>query len=278
MLHFTHRPGEAKGLKGSDVENSPASSLLDLRADDPIPEATARTGPFVIAVTGGGAAGKKEVVQAIMRSLERSSSRSHVALLRLEDFYLPLSAEQLQRDAAGDFNFDHPDAIDFKLLAAVLRDIVDGKPVSLPSYDFHLKKRCRLIQVFVDVDSDVRLARQVVRDTEERYRMPLEQVLQRYVKFVKPCFEEFILPTKKYADVIIPRGESNIVAVELLTNHIIDILRDRDAAASRDATAASTESVQSGAVQDMIRTVAAEVGSAALIDVATPPQFVSIPQ
>ncbi|KAJ3055651.1 Uridine-cytidine kinase 2, partial [Rhizophlyctis rosea] len=92
------------------------------------------------------------------------------------------------------------------------------------------KKRVREalnLKVFVDVDSDVRLSRQVVRDTEIRHRKNLEEVLQYYLKFVKPSFEDFILPTKKFADVIIPRGDSNTVAIDLLTQHVIDVLHER---------------------------------------------------
>nr|KAJ3420314.1 Uridine-cytidine kinase 2 [Polyrhizophydium stewartii] len=219
-----------------------------------------RIGGAAIGVAGGGASGKAQVCQRIMETLAASGAvagdRRRVSYIRLEDFYLPLGDDDVRRADAGEYNFDHPEALDLDLFLACLQSLSDGKPASIPRYDFQKKRRLpesvlidpapdvvvvsgililyereirELIdlKVFVDVDSDVRLARQVIRDTEERYRMSLDQVLQRYVKFVKPSFEEFILPTKKFADVVIPRGETNTVAVELLTEHIVDILRDR---------------------------------------------------
>ena len=83
------------------------------------------------------------------------------------------------------------------------------------------------LKVFVDVDSDERLARQVIRDTTQRYNRKLDLILNGYLKFVKPCFEEFILPCKKYADVVIPRGETNLVAIDLLAQHILDLLHNK---------------------------------------------------
>ncbi|KAL5484616.1 hypothetical protein EMCRGX_G021145 [Ephydatia muelleri] len=79
------------------------------------------------------------------------------------------------------------------------------------------------MKLFVDVDSDTRLARRVVRDSKERGRK-LENILHQYTELVKPAFEEFTLPTKKYADVIIPRGEENDIAINLIVQHIEDIL------------------------------------------------------
>lgn len=80
------------------------------------------------------------------------------------------------------------------------------------------------MKLFVDSDADTRLARRVMRDTRERGRS-LEMVLHQYTNLVKPAFEEFCLPTKKFADVIIPRGAENIVAIDLIVQHIRDILR-----------------------------------------------------
>ncbi|KAF1660490.1 UNVERIFIED_CONTAM: Uridine-cytidine kinase 2-B, partial [Eudyptes robustus] len=80
------------------------------------------------------------------------------------------------------------------------------------------------VKLFVDADPDIRLARRVERDTMERQRN-LNQVIHQYLGLVKPAFEEFCLPTKKYADVIIPRGADNEVAIDLIVKHIEDILR-----------------------------------------------------
>ncbi|KAJ3008265.1 hypothetical protein HKX48_008669 [Thoreauomyces humboldtii] len=226
------------------------TSLLPLNPDE-------RGSPFVIGVAGGGSSGKKTVCQMIMdRLLERDQSIGvKVVLIKMEDFYRELSGADLEAARAGDYNFDHPNAVDFQLLEECLEDILHGRPVKIPQYDFHNSKRlpdpvhidrpdvvifsgifmlykrrvrdALNLRVFVDVDSDVRLARQVVRDTEVRFEKKLEAVLHSYIKFVKPSFEDFILPSKKFADVIIPRGQDNVVAIDLLTQHIVDILDER---------------------------------------------------
>lgn len=160
-----------------------------------------------------------------------------VALIKQDSFYRQLTPEELALAKKGCFNFDHPDAIDEQAMCQALRDILNGVPVKLPIHDyqdnqprsdefyevqsadvvlfegvlifyfpqvrdmFHMK-------LFVDTDSDTRLSRRVVRDVRERGRS-LEIVLNQYDQFVKPAFEEFCLPTKKYADMIIPRGADN---------------------------------------------------------------------
>ncbi|MEE6496176.1 hypothetical protein FKM82_002248 [Ascaphus truei] len=128
---------------------------------------------------------------------------------------------------------------------------MEGKTVQIPVYDFvsHSRKEETLavypadvvlfegilafyvqdirdmfqMKLFVDTDADTRLSRRVLRDINERGR-DLEQILSQYITFVKPAFEEFCLPTKKYADVIIPRGADNLVAINLIVQHIQDIL------------------------------------------------------
>ncbi|KAJ3147794.1 Uridine-cytidine kinase 2 [Geranomyces variabilis] len=233
------------------LETSSSSTSLNEMSLRPADE---RRTPFVIGVAGGASSGKKTVCQMIMdRLLERDSSIGvKVVLIKMEDFYRELEGEEAKAAAAGLYNFDHPNAVDFPLLEQCLEDILHGRPTNIPQYDFHLNRRLATttrivapdvvivsgifmlykrrvrdalkLRVFVDVDSDVRLARQVVRDTEVRYQMQLEAVLTAYLKYVKPSFEDFILPSKKFADVIIPRGQENTVAIDLLTQHIIDIL------------------------------------------------------
>ncbi|NWX49773.1 UCK2 kinase, partial [Steatornis caripensis] len=132
-----------------------------------------------------------------------------------------------------------------------LKEITEGKTVQIPVYDFvsHSRKEETVtvypadvvlfegilafysqevrdlfrMKLFVDTDADTRLSRRVLRDISERGR-DLEQILSQYITFVKPAFEEFCLPTKKYADVIIPRGADNEVAINLIVQHIQDIL------------------------------------------------------
>lgn len=160
-----------------------------------------------------------------------------VALIKQDSFYRELKPEELELARKGCYNFDHPDAIDEQAMEQALQDILDGKPVQLPIHDyfdnkpkpgefyrvesadvvlfegvliFYFPKVRDMfhMKLFVDTDSDTRLSRRVVRDVRERGRL-LEIVLNQYDQFVKPAFEEFCLPTKKYADMIIPRGAEN---------------------------------------------------------------------
>lgn len=160
-----------------------------------------------------------------------------VALIKQDSFYRQLTADELAAAKKGGYNFDHPDAIDDKAMYQALKDILGGVPVKLPVHDYQNNKakvgefneiysadvvlfegvlifyfpKVRDLfhmKLFVDTDSDTRLSRRVVRDVQERGRS-LEVVLNQYDQFVKPAFEEFCLPTKKYADMIIPRGADN---------------------------------------------------------------------
>jgi uridine kinase len=83
------------------------------------------------------------------------------------------------------------------------------------------------LKVFIDVDADTRLSRTVLRDIASRYTKQLDRVLHYYTKFVKPSFDDFVYPTKKYSDITIPRGEDNVVAIELLTEHIAELINKK---------------------------------------------------
>ncbi|XP_072246342.1 uridine-cytidine kinase 2-A isoform X2 [Leuresthes tenuis] len=210
--------------------------------------------PFLIGVAGGTASGKSSVCSKIMELLGQNEIDHHqrqVAILSQDSFYKVLTPEQKTKALKGQFNFDHPDAFDNDLIITTLWDIKEGKTVHVPVYDFvsHSRKEETVtvypadvllfegilmfysqeirdlfqMKLFVDTDADTRLSRRVLRDITERGR-DLESVLAQYITFVKPAFEEFCLPTKKYADVIIPRGVDNIVAINLIVQHIQDIL------------------------------------------------------
>ncbi|XP_066537733.1 uridine-cytidine kinase 2-B [Hoplias malabaricus] len=210
--------------------------------------------PFLIGVAGGTASGKSSVCAKIMELLGQNKIDYHqrqVATLSQDSFYRELTPEQKAKALKGQFNFDHPDAFDNELILETLHDIIQGKTVQIPVYDFvtHSRKdECVTLypadvvlfegilmfysqeirdlfqmKLFVDTDPDTRLSRRVLRDISQRGR-ELEQVLSQYITFVKPAFEEFCLPTKKYADVIIPRGADNLVAINLIVQHIQDIL------------------------------------------------------
>ncbi|XP_045509819.1 uridine-cytidine kinase isoform X1 [Colias croceus] len=210
--------------------------------------------PFLIGVAGGTASGKSTVCQRIMEKLgqqQKEQTERRVVCISQDSFYRSLTPSERLRAERGQFNFDHPDAFDDKKLLTTLREILAGRKVEVPEYDYisnSISERSHTIypadvvliegilvfyfpevrelfhmKLFVDTDSDTRLARRVPRDIMERGR-DLEQVLNQYMNFVKPAFEEFCLPTKKFADVIIPRGADNLVAIDLIVHHIWDIM------------------------------------------------------
>uniref|UniRef100_UPI003AB0F4A8 uridine-cytidine kinase 1 isoform X2 n=1 Tax=Centroberyx gerrardi TaxID=166262 RepID=UPI003AB0F4A8 len=186
--------------------------------------------PFLIGVSGGTASGKSTVCAKIMELLGQNKvdhRQRKVAIISQDSFYRVLTPDQKAKALKGQYNFDHPDAFDNELMYQTLKDIVEGKVVEVPTYDFvtHSSQKVRdmfHMKLFVDTDSDVRLSRRVLRDMNRG--RDLEQILSQYTTFVKPAFEEFCLPTKKYADVIIPRGVDNMVAINLIVQHIQDIL------------------------------------------------------
>eukprot|EP01111_Echinosteliopsis_oligospora_P019614 TRINITY_DN956_c0_g1_i1.p1 TRINITY_DN956_c0_g1~~TRINITY_DN956_c0_g1_i1.p1 ORF type:complete len:267 (-),score=69.59 TRINITY_DN956_c0_g1_i1:3-803(-) len=205
--------------------------------------------PIIIGVCGGTASGKTSVCEDILRKLEDQ----RVVIVSQDSFYKALDQETLK--TVHNYNFDHPDAFDWPLLTNVLRNIKEGKRVEIPRYSFTTHSRLTEtdsiygadvivfegilafyiqeirdvmdMKIFVDTDADTRLARRVIRDIKERGRT-LDGVLHQYEKFVKPSFEDYILPTKKYADVIVPRGVDNQVAINLLVQHISTKLDEMD--------------------------------------------------
>ncbi|CAL8341935.1 unnamed protein product [Arctogadus glacialis] len=212
-----------------------------------------RHSPFLIGVSGGTASGKSTVCGKIMELLGQNKvdhRQRKVAIVSQDSFYGVLTPDQKAKAVKGQYNFDHPDAFDNQLMYKTLKDIVEGRVVEVPTYDFvtHSRLEDKItvypadvvlfegilvfytqevrdmfhMKLFVDTDSDVRLSRRVLRDMNRGRE--LEQILSQYTTFVKPAFEEFCLPTKKYADVIIPRGVDNMVAINLIVQHIQDIL------------------------------------------------------
>ncbi|CAI0457584.1 unnamed protein product [Linum tenue] len=200
------------------------------------------TQPFVIGVCGGTASGKTTVCDMIIQQLHDH----RVVLVNQDSFYRGLTPDELLR--VHEYNFDHPDAFDTEQLLDCLEKLKSGLPYQVPIYDFKSHQRCSSsfrqvnasdviilegilvfhdqrvrnlmnMKIFVDTDADVRLARRIRRDTVERGR-DINSVLEQYAKFVKPAFDDFVLPSKKYADVIIPRGGDNHVAIDLIVQHI----------------------------------------------------------
>ncbi|CAH9083702.1 unnamed protein product [Cuscuta europaea] len=204
--------------------------------------------PFVIGVAGGAASGKTTVCDLIIEQLHDQ----RVVLVNQDSFYHYLTPDELTR--VQEYNFDHPDAFDTEQLLCILDKLKHGEAVDIPKYDFKTYKNIALrrvnpsdviilegilifhdprvrdlmnMKIFVDIDADVRLARRIRRDTVEKER-DIAMILDQYSKFVKPAFDDFILPTKKYADIIIPRGGDNHVAIDLIVQHIRTKLGQHD--------------------------------------------------
>merc|ERR1712168_668188 len=215
---------------------------------------------FLIGVAGGTASGKstvckriqEQITEYLLKNGERHHSKKNVVIVSMEDFYRPLTAEEQQKAKMGLYNFDHPDAFDDELFLSTLNELKAGNSVKIPVYDsiqccrianewktidpadvvlvegilvfYFIELRVLFgMKLFVDTDADTRLSRRVLRDTKERGRH-LDYILHQYTHFIKPAFEEFCQPTKKYADVIIPRGADNTVAITLIVQTIQDLL------------------------------------------------------
>lgn len=203
---------------------------------------------LVIGISGGSASGKTSISKAIFDYFDGLKS---VVIIRQDDYYKDQShltmEERLQK------NYDHPFEFDNDLLISDLKKLSSKQAISKPLYDFKQytrsndtevlhpcdviileglfvleDKRLRSlldIKIYVDTDADVRFIRRVKRDVFERGRT-LESVISQYLLTVKPMHETFIEPSKRYADIIIPEGGSNLVAIDLLTTKINSIINN----------------------------------------------------
>jgi uridine kinase len=197
--------------------------------------------PIVIGVAGGSGSGKTTVVRRIVDSL----GDDQVTVLDHDRYYRDRSDLRLEERAA--LNYDHPDALETDLLVRHVVGLKAGQAIDTPVYDFALYARTgatvrfeprhaiivegilvftdaalrRLmdIKVFVDTDDDTRFIRRLQRDVAERGRT-MDSVIEQYLQTVKPMHLEFVEPSKRYADVIVPRGGHNAVAVDLLLSLI----------------------------------------------------------
>ncbi|MEE4198885.1 MAG: uridine kinase [Bacteroidales bacterium] len=201
---------------------------------------------FIIGIAGGTGSGKTTVVKKIIARLPKDE----VAIIAQDSYYrdnghLPMEERQ-------EINFDHPRSLEFKLLIDHIKKLKEGKAIEQPIYSYLTCTRSKEtisvtpkkviiiegililqnaqlrnlmdIKVFVDADSDDRLMRVIQRDLVERGRS-VSKVLNRYEKTVKPMHLQFIEPTKKYADIIIPQGGENTVGIDILTSIIEKNLR-----------------------------------------------------
>ena len=193
--------------------------------------------PLVIGIAGGTGSGKTTVARKIANALPDAS----VAFLDMDGYYRDFS--HLPIEERRKINWDHPETFDLELFAAHLERLARGEPVEKPVYDFatHVRsprteritpadvvvvdgillfadERVRAlfdVKVFVDADPDIRLVRRIQRDMSERDR-PLEEILQQYLTTVRPMHQQFVEPGKRYADIIVPRGGQNVVAIEMI--------------------------------------------------------------
>jgi uridine kinase len=208
------------------------------------------TDRILIGIAGGTGSGKTTVV----RALRERFGEGEVTVLEQDHYYRPLPELSLEERAR--INYDHPDAFDSELFLEHVRALRTGLPIDRPIYDFvthsrrtdavfvepsHViilegilvlwseKLRAQMdIKLFVDTDADVRLLRRLKRDIEDRGRT-LDSVIEQYLETVRPMHLQFVEPSKRHADVIIPEGGRNRVALDVLGAKIGDLLRRRKA-------------------------------------------------
>lgn len=202
--------------------------------------------PLVIGIAGGSGSGKTTVAQEILNRV----GPSRIAYLPHDAYYKDLSGlPPIQR---AEVNFDHPNSLENELLIQHVLQLRDYQPVELPVYDFSIDTRTEKtltikpqrvivvegiliytepelrklfdIRIFVDTDSDLRFIRRLQRDITERGRTT-ESVIHQYLKTVRPMHLEFVEPSKRYADVIIPEGGFNTAALDMVVARIEEMLR-----------------------------------------------------
>ncbi|KAI8098281.1 uridine-cytidine kinase 1-like 1 [Gilbertella persicaria] len=205
--------------------------------------------PYMIGIAGGSASGKTSVAERILKNL----NVPWVVIISMDSFYNILSPEDSKLAHQNRFDFDHPSALDYDLLYETLVKLKEGKSVTVPIYNFstHSReektttiyganviifegilalydKRIRDlmdVKIFVDTDADIQLARRIQRDTLLRGR-DVGGILDQYTRYVKPSFDNYVRPSMKHADVIIPRGLENAIAIDLITKHIQSQLQE----------------------------------------------------
>jgi len=203
--------------------------------------------PLVIGIAGGSGSGKTSVTNAIVDHLDKD----RIVVIQHDSYYRDLSEQK--GGTPDQVNFDHPDALETTLLVRHLGQLRAGSPVDQPIYNFATHRRMaetrrlepreiividgililvdeelrRLmdIRIYVDTDADERLIRRIRRDILERGRS-VDSVMQQYMQTVKPMHLQFVEPSKHWADIIIPRGSENTVAIDLVVQKIRVMLRE----------------------------------------------------
>ncbi len=243
-MHYNPKMPASASVSGP----GPSQALIDpLPLLDPL-QATSGRRSFILGVAGGTGSGKTTVVRSILKA----AGRGRIALIEQDSYY-----RDVEWRSEGDllqYNFDHPSAIDNELLVAHLAALKAGHPVEVPIYDFVLHRRTprtqrvlprpvillegilifadpelrRLLdfKIFVDTDADLRLIRRLGRDMSERGRT-VQDVLRQYLETVRPMHLEFVEPSRRWADIIIPDGGENRVALEMVVARIEKLLEGR---------------------------------------------------
>lgn len=201
--------------------------------------------PILIGIAGGTASGKTTVTRKLIESLHFKD----VIILQHDSYYKDLST--FRSNKVTEINFDHPNSLDTPLLVRHLKKLKSSQPIDKPVYDFTTYRRLREkqsvrprkviilegilifvdkalrdlmdIKIFVDTDADERLLRRLRRDILERGRS-LDSVMTQYIKTVKPMHLEFVEPSKRWADVIIPKGGENEVAIGMLASRVRSLI------------------------------------------------------
>lgn len=199
----------------------------------------------VIGIAGGSSSGKTTIIEKLKQKF-----KDEIVLISHDYYYW--SNDHLSMEERVKLNYDHPKSFETDKLIEDLKSLKEGKTVDLPIYDFtiHTRKKDTLrvyprpviivegililenkelrelmdIKVYVDTDADERLIRRLLRDTKERGRS-VDSVLTQYIETVKPMHEEFVEPSKKHADIIIPRGAENKPAMNILIQHLKTLLK-----------------------------------------------------
>ena len=202
--------------------------------------------PVILGVAGGTGSGKTTVARAILNAV----GKERLAFIAQDSYYRQIEWESREHLAAH--NFDHPESIDTELLVAHLKQLKRGEAVEAPVYDFvhhHRSSRTERIdprpvvlaegillfaepeirelldfKIYVDTDADVRLKRRILRDINDRGR-DLNDVLRQYMETVRPMHLEFVEPSKRWADVIVPEGGENRVALQMVSARVEELLR-----------------------------------------------------
>lgn len=202
---------------------------------------------LVIGIAGGTGSGKTTITRKLVETFG-----NEVSVIKHDNYYR--AHHEMSYEERSKLNYDHPDSLETELMIQHIQDLKEGKPVKCPVYDFTVhdrseqyeiinptrvliiegillfqnKKLCKEmdIKIFVDTDADVRILRRIIRDVRKRGRT-LESVVDQYLTTVKPMHEQYVEPSKRNADIIIPEGGHNLVALDMVVNRVRAHLADK---------------------------------------------------